>query len=181
MGELQVVCGPMFSGKSEELMRRLRRSQIAGKNTILISPQIDSRNKDRVVSHNGTIMLCVKAANSRQVLHWSDDYDVVGIDEVQFFGPSIITVVLYIARDRTVIVSGLDTNYRFEPFGVVPDLMAYAEKVDKLSAICNKCGLEATKTQRLIDGEPAPMSGPEILIGGLETYEARCRDCFEIK
>jgi len=177
---LEVVCGPMFSGKSEELIRRLKRSEIAGKNVIAFKPSIDTRaQNDVIMTHSGAKVFCVRVNNVKQILEHSEYYDVIGIDEVQFFPPSIVTTILYLARDRTVIVTGLDTNYRYEPFGVVPELMAYAEKVDKLTAICNKCGSEATKTQRLIDGEPAPLDGPEILIGGLESYEARCRGCWE--
>ena len=180
MGQLEVICGPMFSGKSEELLRRLRRAKIAGKNVVLISPTIDTRGEDILVTHAGAEFYCTKAAMAKEILDTAEYYDVVGIDEAQFFDKSLITAILFLVRDRTVIVTGLDTNYRYEPFGIMPDLMAYAEKVDKLSAVCVKCGLEGTKTQRLIDGKPAPLTGPEILIGGLESYEARCRECFEI-
>jgi thymidine kinase len=171
----------MYSSKSEELLRRLRRFKIAGKNVVLISPSIDSRSDAELISHSGIIMQCMKASTAKEVLKISEDYDVVALDEIQFFPPSIISAILYIAKDRTVIVTGLDTNYRYEPFGVVPELMAYAEKLEKRTAICNRCGLEATRTQRLIDGEPAPLDGPEILIGGLESYEARCSKCWEAK
>jgi thymidine kinase len=132
------------------------------------------------MTHAGAQFPCVKAYTAKNILNIAEDYDVIGIDEIQFFEESTLVAILHIIRDRTVIVSGLDTNFRYEPFGIMPKLMAYAEKVDKLSAICNKCGLEATRTQRLINGEPAPLSGPEILIGGLESYEARCRECFQI-
>jgi thymidine kinase len=180
MGQLEVITGPMFSGKSEELLRRLRRATIAGKNVVLVSPSIDTRSNNLLVTHAGAEFQCIKTSQTGEILDLGNYYDVIGIDEVQFFYPSIVTTILYLVKDRTVIVSGLDTNYRFEPWRIVPELMAYAEKVDKLTAICNRCGLEATKTQRLIDGEPAPLDGPEVLIGGLESYEARCRSCFEI-
>lgn len=182
MGRIEVVTGCMFSGKSEEIIRRLRRSQIAGRNVVLIKPRIDTRYEEEyVTSHNGTKMLCVAARNSQDVLEISDHYDVVGVDEVQFFNKDIIGSILYIARDRIVIVSGLDTNYRYEPFGVMPVLLSLADKVDKLTAVCNVCGEDATKTQRLVDGQPAPFAGPEILVGGMDTYEARCNTHFQIK
>jgi thymidine kinase len=182
MGHLEVISGCMFSGKSEELLRRLRRSEIAGKNVVLIKPEIDTRYEENyVTSHGGSKMPCVMAKNARDVLEVSDHFDVVGIDEVQFFNSAIVGSILYICRDRVVIASGLDTNYRYEPFGVMPDLMALADTVDKLTAICTICGEEATKTQRLIDGEPASLSGPEILVGGTDSYEARCNKHFQIK
>jgi thymidine kinase len=181
MGELQVVCGPMFSGKTEELLRRLRRAEIAKQNIVLVRPAIDTRSEEGIVlTHNGTKMPSIVAKNSSFVLDLAQYYDVIGIDEVQFFNRDLIDVILYLTRQRVVICSGLDTNYRYEPFGIVPELMAYAEKVDKLTAICNSCGNEATRTQRLINGKPASFSGDEIMIGGLETYQARCRNCFQI-
>jgi thymidine kinase len=179
MGQLEVITGPMFSGKSEELLRRLRRAKIAGKNVVLVSPKIDTRSNDLLVTHSGAEFQCIKTSLTAEILDLGNYYDVIGIDEIQFFAPSVVTTILYLVKDRTVIVSGLDTNYRFEPWAIVPELMAYAEKVDKLTAICNRCGLEGTRTQRLIDGAPAPLDGPEVLIGGLESYEARCRDHWE--
>ncbi len=181
MGHLEVITGPMFSGKTDELLRRLRRLQIAKKSIVLIRPSIDTRHdQENVYSHSGAKMPCVIAKNSGEVFDIAKSYDAIGIDEIQFFNDDIVEAVLFVASDSIVITSGLDTNFRFEPFGVTPLLMAYAEKVDKLTSVCASCGGDGTKTQRLINGKPAPFSGPEYMIGGLETYEARCRSCFQV-
>jgi thymidine kinase len=178
---LEVITGPMFSGKSEELMRRLRRAEIAGKRVVLFKASLDMRySTAQVVTHNGASMGATVIESIFDAHDIAQDYDVIGIDEVQFFSDSIVDEIeLLVQQGKAVIVSGLDQTYRAEPFGFVPHLLAVAEKVDKLTAICHKCGAEATRTQRLIDGKPAPFSGPTVQVGGLESYEARCRSCFE--
>jgi len=171
----------MFSGKTEELLRRLRRSKIAGKNVLLIKHAMDDRyDSDSVRSHSGYTFPSVNSSNATNVLLHGEHFDVIGIDEVQFFDRYIVPTALYLSREAIVICSGLDTNFRYEAWDVTAKLMAYAEKVDKLSAVCVNCGGEATKTQRLVNGKPASFSGPDVLVGGLDSYEARCKDCFEV-
>jgi thymidine kinase len=180
---LEVITGPMFSGKTEEMLRRLRREQIAGNNVLVIRPSIDRRySEDEIISHSGYKMYASSAydLNELQQLLWGTDTQVFGIDEGQFFPEWLIDEVWLRSASKKIIVTGLDTNFRNEPFTIIPHLMAIADKVDKLTAVCHTCGGEATRTQRLIDGLPASRKSPEILVGGLESYEARCRVCHEI-
>jgi thymidine kinase len=178
-GWLEVVCGPMFSGKSEEMIRRLRRAEIAGQRVILFKPRIDDRyDAADVVSHAGVRMSAVPVDGCAELVARSRSADVVGIDEVQFFEAGIVDAALTLASDGArVIVAGLDQDFRRRPFGALPELLALAEFVDKLQAVCHRCGGPATTTQRLVDGRPAPYSGETIVVGALDTYEARCRDC----
>jgi thymidine kinase len=180
-GWLEVVCGPMFSGKSEELIRRLRRAEIAGQRVLIVKPRIDDRyDVAHVVSHAGARMRAVAAGSPAEVLRLSQGYDVVGVDEVQFFDEEIVDVVHRLtARGARVVAAGLDTDFRHEPFGAMPTLLAVAELVDKLQAVCHRCGGTATRTQRLVDGAPAPFSGETIVVGALDSYEARCAACYE--
>ncbi|HVM16231.1 MAG TPA: thymidine kinase [Gaiellaceae bacterium] len=180
-GWLEVVCGPMFSGKSEELIRRLRRAEIAGQRVLIVKPRIDDRyDVSHVVSHAGAKMRAVAADTPADVLRLSAGYDVIGIDEVQFFDESIVEVArTLVQRGVRVVAAGLDTDFRHEPFGAMPTLLAQAELVDKLQAVCHRCGGTATRTQRLLDGEPAPFSGETIVVGALDSYEARCTACYE--
>jgi thymidine kinase len=180
-GRLEVITGPMYSGKSEELLRRLRRAEIAGKKVIVAKPDIDSRyDKKKVVSHNGSMMDAVLVKNSMNLRIQTVGYDVVGIDEVQFLeGDTLLEDLRKMAVRQNVIASGLDMTFRLEPFGIMPQLLAVAERIDKLTAICHSCGEEATQTQRLIDGKPASLTGPTVLVGGLDSYEARCPRCWE--
>jgi len=186
MGRLEVITGPMFSGKTEELMRRLRRAQIAGKSVALFKPHIDTRyKKNKVVTHAGQEMDCQFVEKSADLYLNTLGYDVVGVDEIQFiqydasypWTPS--DTVVRMAERQIVIVSGLDQTFRRHPFDPIPMLLAMADRIDKLTAVCHSCGRDATLTQRLVDGKPAPFSGPTIQVGGLESYEARCKDCFE--
>lgn len=179
-GRLEVICGPMFSGKTGELIRRLRREQIARKSTLLLKPEIDTRYGKAVSTHDGVSMEAVNF-NGLSITHPGEDFDVIGIDEVQFFPNTIESDILWLVEGlhKTVIVSGLDMTYRREPFSVVPNLMALADSVTKLYAVCHLCGKPATLTQRLINSQPAPFSGDTIQVGGLESYEARCRGCFQ--
>ncbi len=171
----------MFSGKSEEMIRRLRRAEIAGQRVVIFKPRIDDRyDVTDVVSHAGARMRAVPVRSVPELLSRSGAHDVVGIDEVQFFDASIVDAALSLAAGGIrVVVSGLDQDFRRLPFGPMPDLLAHAEFVDKLQAVCHRCGGAATTTQRLLDGRPAPYSGETIVVGALDSYEARCRDCHE--
>ncbi len=182
-GCIEVVCGPMYSGKSEELIRRIRRAEIAKQKVQVFKPTIDDRyDKQDIVSHRGDKIQGIPVSRSEDILNYLDeDTEVIGIDEVQFFDDGIIKIVNQLAdNNKRVIVAGLDTDFRGEPFNVMPQLMAIAEFVDKITAICMKCGNPATKTQRLIDGKPADYNDPIVLIGAKESYEARCRNCHEV-
>jgi thymidine kinase len=181
-GWLEVVCGPMFSGKSEELIRRLRRAEIAGQRALIVKPRIDDRyDIGHVVSHAGAKMRAVAVTRPEEIPGLADGYDAVGIDEVQFFAPGIVGVIeLLVARGARVVAAGLDQDFRGLPFGSLPELLCRAELVDKLQAVCHRCGGPATMTQRLVDGLPAPADGETIVVGALDSYEARCRTCHEL-
>jgi thymidine kinase len=171
----------MFSGKSEEMIRRLRRAEIAGQRVVIFKPRIDDRyDAVDVVSHAGARMRGVAVGSAAELLGRAQGYEVVGIDEVQFFEPAIVPAALALAQSGArVVASGLDQDFRRLPFGPLPLLLAHAEFVDKLQAVCHRCGGPATTTQRLVDGLPAPYSGDTVVIGAAEQYEARCRDCHE--
>jgi thymidine kinase len=179
-GWLEVICGPMFSGKSEELIRRLRRAEIAGQRVLIVKPRVDDRyDVSHVVSHAGAKMRAVAVASADDALRRADGYDAVGVDEVQFFEPAIVDAVReLVSRGTRVVAAGLDLDFRAEPFGAMPLLLCFAEFVDKLQAVCHTCGGPATRTQRLVDGEPAPFDGATIQIGALDSYEARCGACY---
>ncbi len=183
-GRVEVISGVMFSGKSEELLRRVRRALIARKRVQVFKSQLDDRYAGvfRLSSHDGSEIDARPVSASRQLREWvNPETDVVGIDEVQLLDPGITSVVQWLAgRHVRVIVAGTDMDFRGDPFGSMGELMAIAEVVDKLHAICVKCGSLATRNQRLIDGKPAPAEGPVIHIGGSERYEARCRKCHDV-
>jgi thymidine kinase len=180
-GWLEVICGPMFSGKSEEMIRRLRRAEIAGQRVVIFKPRIDDRfDATDVVSHAGARMRAIPVSSVAELTARVQGSEVVGIDEVQFFEPAIVPTALELAdRGVRVVVAGLDQDFRRLPFGPIPDLLSHAEFVDKLQAVCHRCGGPATTTQRLVDGKPAPYSGETVLVGAAEQYEARCRGCHE--
>ena len=180
-GWLEVVCGPMFSGKSEELIRRLRRAEIAGQRALVVKPAVDDRyDVGHVVSHAGAKLRAVQAGASADVPRLAGGYDAVGIDEVQFFDDGIVDAIEeLVGRGTRVVVAGLAQDFRGLPFGQMPTLLCVAEFVDKLEAVCHRCGGPATMTQRLVDGRPAPFGGETIQVGALDSYEARCRACFE--
>ncbi len=182
-GWLEVVCGPMFSGKSEELIRRLRRAEIAGQRALILKPRIDDRyDIGHVVSHAGAKMRAVAVMRPEEMVGISVGYDAVGIDEVQFFPPAIVAVVeRLVERGSRVVAAGLDQDFRGLPFGSMPELLCRAELVDKLQAVCHRCGGPATMTQRLVDGQPAAADGETIVVGALDSYEARCRACHELR
>jgi thymidine kinase len=171
----------MFSGKSEEMIRRLRRAEIAGQRVVIFKPRIDDRfDASDVVSHAGARMRGVPVGSVGELVVRAGGYEVVGIDEVQFFDRGIVAAALELAdRGTRVVVAGLDQDFRRLPFGPIPELLSHAEFVDKLQAVCHRCGGPATTTQRLVDGRPAPYSGETVVVGAAEQYEARCRDCHE--
>ena len=182
-GRMELICGSMFSGKTEELIRRIRRAVIAKQKVQVFKPAIDSRyHVKRVTSHNGMDF-------EARPVQWAidiegeldEDTTVVAIDEVQFFDDGVIELCEKLAESgRRVICAGLDMDFRGVPFGPMPQLMARAEQVSKLHAICVICGNEASRTQRLLDGRPASLDDPVVLVGAAEVYEARCRECHEV-
>jgi thymidine kinase len=182
-GSIEIICGSMFSGKSEELIRRIRRVQIARKKVEIFKPMIDNRyHVQYIYSHNGSKIEANCVKHSKDILKMVEkNIDVIAIDEAQFFDENIINVSQFLADNgKRVIVAGLDQDFRGEPFGPMPKLLAIAEYVDKLHAICMICGKPAARTQRLVDGKPADYNDPTILIGAKESYEARCRQHHQV-
>lgn len=182
-GWLEIICGSMFSGKSEELIRRVRRAQFAKQEVKVFKPSIDNRySEEEVVSHNGTAIISKPVASSIEILEYiTEKTDVIAVDEVQFFDEHICDVLTLLANQGyRVIAAGLDQDFRGEPFSVVPQLMAIAELVTKLQAVCSVCGSPASRTQRLINGKPASYDDPIILVGASESYEPRCRHHHEV-
>ncbi len=182
-GWIEVICGSMFSGKTEELIRRIKRTQIARQKVQVFKPLIDTRyTSGQVASHSGLLHAAIAVEDSFAVETRVDpDTNVVAIDEVQFFDHGIIDLCRRLAHGgMRVIAAGLDLDFRGEPFGPMPNLMAEAEMVDKLQAICVVCGAPASRTQRLINGNPAAYDDPIIMVGAKENYEARCRHCHEV-
>jgi thymidine kinase len=183
-GTLTVITGPMFSNKSGELLRLATVHRIAGRRVGLFKHALDDRyeGKEQISTHDGVSMDADAVSTSAQVRLLGAGFDVVAVDEAQFFDAGLAEAARDLAEGgATVFVAGLDRNFKGEPFGPMPDLMALADDVMKLRAVCMRCrSLDATMTQRLIDGRPAPRNSPVILIGASETYEARCRSCHEI-
>jgi thymidine kinase len=178
-GWVHVIAGCMFCGKTDEMLRLLRRFSIAGREVVLVKPRLDTRTDEvTVVSRSGAEHRAVTVDHSGEIEAAVGPADIVAIEEGQFFDEALPEVVEALAASgKQVIVTGLDRDFRGIPFGTMPRLLALADQVTKLTAICMVCGEPATRTQRLIDGEPAPADSPLIVIGGLgdETYEARCR------
>lgn len=182
-GWIEVVCGSMFSGKTEELIRRVKRAVIAKQKVQVFKPGLDTRYvHEKLTAHSGVQFTAMPVATAVDILkNLEPDTEVVAIDEAQFFDSFISEVCNELAnRGLRVIVAGLDMDFRGEPFGPVPVLMAQAERVDKLQAICQSCGAPASRTQRLINGKPASYDDPVILVGAEEVYEARCRMCHRV-
>ncbi len=178
-GRIEVICGSMFSGKSEELIRRVRRAQIARQRVQVFKPALDDRySRHLVASHDGSRLDAIPLHRSAEILEQlGDGVTVVAVDEAQFLDERLPEVVQELAdRGVRVVAAGLDMDFRGEPFGPMPRLLALAESVDKLQAICMVCGAPASRTQRLVNGEPAHYSDPIILVGAREVYEARCRE-----
>ena len=183
-GAVHVICGCMFCGKTDEMLRLLRRYAIAGRQVVLVKPRLDTRSDDvTVVSRSGAHHLAVAVDHAREIPALARDADIVAIEEGQFFDEGLPDVAESLAdAGKQVLVTGLDRDFRGIPFGPMPRLMALADQVTKLTAICMVCGEQATRTQRLIDGRPASADSPLIVIGGMgdETYEARCRLHHEV-
>jgi thymidine kinase len=182
-GWIEVICGSMFSGKTEELIRRLRRAEIARQHVQVFKPALDRRYSDTAIaSHNGLQQQAIPVLDSEELLRrLEEDVDVIAVDEVQFFDEGIVAACGELANHgKRVICAGLDLDFRGEPFGPMPALLAIAEHIDKLQAICVACGGPASRTQRLIDGQPARYDDPVVLVGASEMYEARCRGCHQV-
>lgn len=182
-GGIEVICGSMFSGKTEELIRRVKRAQIARKRVQVFKPALDTRySAQHVASHDGLRVQAIAVSSTAELIDLLDDAaEVVAIDEIQFLDSAVVSLCEALAvRGKRVIVAGLDQDFRGESFGSMPELLARAEHVDKLQAICVRCGGVASRTQRLIDGQPASFNDPTILVGATEAYEARCRACHEV-
>ncbi len=183
-GWIEVVAGVMFSGKSEELMRRVRRATIARKRVQVFKSHLDNRYAGllTISSHDQRTIEAVPVDSSSQIMLRLDPMaQVIAIDEAQFLDAGIVQIVSALAdRGRRVVVAGTDTDFRGEPFGAMPQLMAVAEVVDKLHAICVLCGAPASRNQRLIEGKPARYDSPTIMVGAADSYEARCRACHVV-
>jgi len=182
-GWIELICGSMFSGKTEELIRRVRRAEIARQQVQVFKPALDDRySETQVWSHDGIHCEAEIIERASDILDkLRPDTNTVAIDEAQFLDWTIADVARLLAdRGLRVIITGLDLDFRGEPFGPMPLLMAEAELVDKLHAICVVCGAPASRTQRLIDGRPANYNDPVIMVGANEVYEARCRDCHQV-
>ena len=183
-GWIEVICGPMFAGKTEELIRRIKRMDYAKKNYLVFKPKIDNRySTTEVVSHNKKAVKAINISHGRDIKrHLKPNTQAIVIDEAQFFDESLLKYVVELANEGyRVICAGLDTDFRGEPFGVMGPLLAVATQVTKLTAICSVCGEEATRTQRIIDGQPAFYDDPVILVGANDSYEARCICCHEVR
>ncbi len=180
----ELITGPMSCGKTEELLRRIRRAIIAKKKVKVISPEVDTRaHGDYIESRNGLWLDAIKVKLAAQILSQvKEDDEIIAIDELQFFDEHIVKVITKLMNEgKKIIGTGLDLDFKAEPFGYMPELLCMATKVDKLTAVCMKCGCEyATRTQRLVDGKPVDKNSPLIMIGGDETYEARCIKCYEL-
>ncbi len=182
-GSIEVIVGSMFSGKTDELIRRLRRATIARQKVQVFKPIIDNRYAvEKVSSHDGNVFEAMPIDSARAILtHLQSDTTVVGIDEAQFFDPEITEIANRLAnRGLRIIVAGLDMDFRGEPFGPIPLLLSQADQVNKLQAICIICGEPAYCTQRLVNGKPAHYHDPIVIVGAQEMYEARCRECHVV-
>ncbi|MCS6869262.1 MAG: thymidine kinase [Thermus sp.] len=182
-GWIEVIAGPMFSGKSEELIRRVKRALIARQRVVVFKPRLDNRyGEGHVVSHDGERVEAIPIARAEEMEAYLKPLpQVVAVDEVQFLDRALLPLVERLAQEGVrVILAGLDLDFRGEPFGLMPELLARAEFVEKLTAICPRCGAPATRTQRLVDGKPARYTDPIILVGAQEHYEPRCRACHQV-
>ncbi|MDD3126510.1 MAG: thymidine kinase [Candidatus Izemoplasmatales bacterium] len=182
-GWIEVITGPMFAGKTEELIRRVKRLEYAKQNILVFKPSIDTRyGNNEVVSHNNNRTKSINIRKASEIMQYVDnDTNVVAIDEIQFLDEESVEICEYLAdHGIRVIVSGLDRNFRGEPFSFMPRLLAIAEDVTKLSAICVVCHTPATRTQRIVNGKPASYNDPIILVGAKDSYEARCRHCHQV-
>lgn len=179
VGRLHVIAGCMSSGKTGELIRLLSRHAVTGDSILIYKHAVDSRDGCKARSRLGTEMEAIVVESPEQID--PDGAKVIAVEEAQFFGEGLVPVVRrMLAEGHLVYVTGLNQDFRGEPFGVMPTLMALADEMSLLTAICQKCHGVATRTQRVIDGKPAPWDSPLILVGGADYYEARCPDCHEV-
>lgn len=182
-GKLEVICGSMFSGKSEELIRRMRRAEFAQLKTQVFKHSLDNRTTtEHIHAHSGDKLAAIAVEKPSTIRDfYLPQAQVIGIDEVQFFSQEIIPIIFELVEaGKRVIVAGLDLDFRGLPFGCMPALLAMADNVTKLKAVCMECGSDAHFTQRLVDGQPAKFNDTLIMIGAQECYQARCRDCYKI-
>lgn len=173
----------MFAGKTEELIRRIHVLSFAKKRIRVFKPKVDNRySETEIVSHAGMHIPCVVVKDAKEILEYvEEDDEVIAIDEAQFFDEEIVDICEYLADlGKRVMIAGLDTDFRGEPFGVMPELLTKAEFVSKLTAVCARCGAPATRTQRLVNGKPAAFGDPIIMVGAKDSYEPRCRHCHEV-
>lgn len=184
-GHIEIITGSMFSGKTEELIRRINRAEIAGQDVKVFKPSIDDRYSEKEVgSHNGSKWEAYVVEQDEDIssVFSGIEADVIAVDEANFFDETLVEQCQTLANQgKRVIVSGIDQNFRGDPFEPLPQLMASAEYIDKLRAICTECGKPATRNQRLIDGEPAHADAPTVDVGGEEKYQARCRHCHDVR
>jgi len=183
-GWIEVISGNMYAGKTEELLRRIRRIEYAKKTILVFKPKLDNRySENEVVSHNKERVKSINITSPSDILKYVDPLPyAIAIDEVQFLNREVIDICDELAdKGVRVILAGLDRDFRGEPFGIMPELLAKAEYVTKLKAICQVCGAPATRTQRIINGKPAKYSDPIVLVGAKEQYEARCRHCHIVE
>ncbi len=187
-GKLEVICGSMFSGKTEELMRRLKRAEYAKQNVLTIKHKIDTRRSfTEITSHDGKKRTAFSLENNLDSLLKiyelaNKNIQIIGIDEIHFFPMELVDILLdLVDQGKRIIVAGLDLDFRGKPFEITSKLMSYADHILKLKAICVICGQDAHHTQRIIDGKPAKYDDPIILVGASECYEARCKNCFQIE
>ena len=183
---LEVIIGPMFSGKTSELIRLVEREMYARRKGAIFKPAPDSRySVKEVVSHNGlrfdahSVVTTLQGIQRISKVVEDDDLDIIGVDEVQFFPTQLVPLLDELAFSKRVIACGLNLSFRADPFETTMELAAKADRVRYLSAVCVVCGREGTRTQRLVNGKPAPRDGPIIVVGGKEMYEPRCRNCYE--
>ncbi|MCE4966920.1 thymidine kinase [Staphylococcus chromogenes] len=177
-GWIECITGSMFSGKSEELIRRLRRGVYAKQKVIVFKPTIDDRyHKEKIVSHNGNAIEAINITEAKEIeQHDLSDVDIIGIDEIQFFDRTVVDIAQDLAKKGyRVITAGLDMDFKGEPFDPVPEMLAVSEHITKLQAVCAVCGASSSRTQRLINGRPAKYDDPIIMVGANESYEPRCR------
>lgn len=184
-GRIEVITGCMFAGKTEEMLRRLRRAEIANADVEIVKPEIDDRyGKTTVGTHVGRTWEATVIGLDEEGISQlkSIEADIIAVDEFNFFEPEFVSVLDELANDgKRVLVSGLDQTYRGDPFTPMDEAIAIADEVDKLSAVCEECGSEATKTQRIIDGKPAEADEPTVVVGAEESYQARCRNCHQLR
>ncbi|MBY0110275.1 MAG: thymidine kinase [Candidatus Babeliaceae bacterium] len=182
-GTLEVICGSMFSGKSEELIRRIRRAEFAQQHVQVFKHSLDTRKTIEHINAHSGYKYPATAAESAHAIKESllPETYIIAIDEIQFFDENIVPLCMeLIGQKKRVIVAGLDLDFRGLPFGKMPELLSLSDNVTKLKAVCNNCGADAHHTQRLVSGKPADFNDPLIQIGAEDCYQARCRNCFEI-